>query len=285
MGADTSTDNGTDTKGTFVALQRDFAAHLRAPDEAAAPSDIEDRRVGIYRDLIYNNIESFIAGGFPVLRSIIDDEPWHAMVRDFVQRHSAQSPYFLQISEEFLEYLQNERAVSAAAESDPPFMLELAHYEWVELALDVSDIALPDDLERNCSDEQVLDWAPVVSPLAWNLSYHYPVHHIGPAHQPVESPQTPTFLVVYRDRADNVAFLEANAVTAHLLTLIQDANPVADPSAASASSLPATASGRMVLQRLAEDLQHPQPDQLLAFGTDILKKLLGLDILAGFRPL
>ncbi|QKX15853.1 DUF2063 domain-containing protein [Microbulbifer sp. YPW1] len=284
MGADTPAHNRTGSKAGFVELQRAFAAHLRAPAEVPAPADIEDRRAGIYRDLIYNNIESFIAGGFPVLRSIFDDEPWHAMVRDFVQRHAAQSPYFLQISEEFLHYLQNERAVSAAAEFDPPFMLELAHYEWVELALDVSDTVFPDNLERNCSDEQILDWAPVVSPLAWNLSYHYPVHHIGPAHRPVEPPQTPTFLVVYRDRADTVAFLEANAVTAHLLTLIQDANPVADPSAVS-PHYPVTASGRMLLQRLADDLQHPEPDQLLGFGTDILKKLLGLDILAGFRPL
>lgn len=165
-------------------------------------------------------------------------------------------------------------------------MLELAHYEWVELALDVSGAEFPVDLERQYSDEQVLDWAPIPSPLVWNLSYQYPVHHIGPAYLPLELPQTPTFLVVYRNRADTVAFLEANAVTAHLLTLISEANPITDLSPGTSQGVQqALTSGRDLLQRLAADIQHPEPEQLLGFGADILKKFHALDILAGFRAL
>lgn len=264
---------------SFQSVQGDFAAHLRAPESVAAPAEIEDRRMGIYRDLIYNNIESFISSGFPVLRSIYDDERWHAMVRDFVQRHQSHSPYFLQISEEFLQYLQSERADSAGSELDPPFLLELAHYEWVELALDVSEAEFPADLARDYTGEQVLNWAPVASPLAWNLNYQFPVHHIGPAFQPVEVPQTPSFLVVYRNRAETVAFLEANAVTSHLLSLIQS-----HAGSGEADAVGQHPSGREVLQTLARDIQHPQPEQLIEFGTDILKRLHSLDIIAGFRP-
>lgn len=267
----------TPARAGFQLMQGYFAAHLRAPDAVAAPAGIEDRRMGIYRDLIYNNIESFIAGGFPVLRSLYDDERWHGMVRDFVQRHQSRSPYFLQISEEFLHYLQSERAEHPASEQDPPFLLELAHYEWVELALDVSEADFPAELARDYTDEQLLDWAPVASPLAWNLSYQFPVHHIGPAFQPVDPPQVPSFLVVYRNRADTVAFLEANAVTSHLLSLIQ--------SQAGTDGAQQLCSGRTVLQNLAADIGHSQPEQLQAFGVDILKKLHRLDILAGFRPL
>ncbi|MCK7598433.1 putative DNA-binding domain-containing protein [Microbulbifer sp. CAU 1566] len=260
-----------DGEAGFQLMQTYFAAHLRAPADVEAPAGIEDRRMGIYRDLIYNNIESFIAGGFPVLRSIVEDAHWHAMVRDFVQRHQSESPYFLQISEEFLQYLQHERSSASDSEQDPPFMLELAHYEWVELALDVSESIFPDDLPREYTPQQMLDWAPLVSPLAWNLSYHYPVHQIGPAYQPVDPPQTPTFLVVYRNRADTVAFLEANGVTAHLLQLAE-----------SHSDTPV--SGRQLLQKLAADIQHPDPEQLLAFGVDLFRKLHNLDILSGFKP-
>lgn len=261
----------TEDSTGFRQMQGYFAAHLRAPDKVAAPAGIEERRLGVYRDLIYNNIESFIAGGFPVLRSILADDQWHGMVRDFVHRHRSESPYFLQISEEFLSYLQNERQADPASAQDLPFMLELAHYEWVELALDVSESDFPENLAREYSPDQMLDLAPVVSPLLWNLSYQFPVHQLGSAYQPAEPPQSPTFLVVYRNRADDVAFLEANGVTSHLLQL-----------AAAERVLPL--SGRELLLQLAADIQHPAPQQLLDFGVDLLAKLHGLDIIAGFRP-
>ena len=124
--------------------QLQFAAHIRHPQQNPAPADIEDRRLAIYRNLFYNNIESFLASGFPVLKSIIEEAHWHSMVRDFIHRHQSHSPLFLKISEEFLSYLQTERTADAR---DPEFMLELAHYEWVELALDISTIDIPNNLQ------------------------------------------------------------------------------------------------------------------------------------------
>lgn len=246
----------------FQQLQREFAAHLRAPDRQAPPAAIEDRRMGIYRDLIYSNIESFIAGGFPVLRSLYRDSDWHRLVRDFVARHASASPYFLQISEEFLHYLQDEREPQ---DRDPPFLLELAHYEWVELALDVSPEELPRGLLR---EGDPLELVPVISPLVWNLSYHFPVHRIGPAFQPREAPDIPTFLLVYRDRQDEVGFMEINAVTARLLQLAQAE----------------AATGRELLQQLASELPQADEGAVIAFGHELLDKLLGLGVVAGFRP-
>ena len=86
------------------------------------------------------SVEGFISGGFPVLRSLYEDDGWHELVRSFIGRHRCHSPYFLEISREFLEYLAQEHRLRAC---DPPFIAELAHYEWVELALDVSVEILP----------------------------------------------------------------------------------------------------------------------------------------------
>ncbi|MCG8671389.1 MAG: DNA-binding domain-containing protein, partial [Pseudomonadales bacterium] len=94
---------------SFQQAQYNFAAHIRNPEKNPAPKEIEDRRMGIYRDLFYKNIESFIANGFPVLRKITGDDEWHAMVRDFIDRHQSQSPYFVEIAQEFLKYLDEER--------------------------------------------------------------------------------------------------------------------------------------------------------------------------------
>jgi len=200
---------------SFQQTQYDFTAHLRDPTINPIPQDMEDRRMKIYRDLIYNNIETFVSSGFPILRSLIDDEPWHQMVRDFVSHHQSHTPYFLELSQEFLRYLQEERT---ATSNDPGFMLELAHYEWVELALDVSPEEIPD---IDSKVEELLLSKPEVSPLAWRLSYQYPVHKLGPEYQPIEPPEQATFVVVYRNHAQEVKFLETNAVTIHLLQLFE----------------------------------------------------------------
>ena len=246
---------------SFQDTQFAFAAHLRNPQQNPAPTDIEDRRMGIYRELIYNNIENFIATGFPVLKTLYSETDWHAMVRDFVNRHQSQTPYFLEISQEFLRYLQEERELQPC---DPPFLLELAHYEWVELALDVSPEALPS--AEDISDSDLLQRHPVVSPLAWRLSYQYPVHELGPENQPQQPPEQPTFLVVYRNRHDRVRFMEANGVTVRLLQLLEDD-----------SSL----SGQQALSQIAEELQHPNPEQVVSSGGQLLRKLADLSIICG----
>ncbi|WP_246125102.1 DNA-binding domain-containing protein [Exilibacterium tricleocarpae] len=235
----------------FKTVQLQFAAHLRDPAANPAPADVEDRRMGIYRDLIYKNIEGFISGGFPILRQLLDDRAWHGMVRDFVSRHVSHSPYFLEISQEFLKYLQEERQPQPA---DPPFMLELAHYEWVELALDVSTEQLPGGAPQAVTD--YLAARPRVSPLAWCLSYQYPVHRIGPDYQPRQPPAQPTFLIVYRNAADQVKFMESNAVTVRLLSILEE---------------PLT--GDAALAQLAAEMQHPDPGALKAAGQELLAKL------------
>lgn len=243
---------------TFQATQRQMLAHLRDPEHAPAPEGLEDRRLKIYRDLIYNNVEGFISGGFPILRSILADEFWHPMVREFILQHSSTSPYFLDIGKEFLTFLQNHRA---DRKGDPAFMLELAHYEWVELALDISQ-----ETWSEAPGRDLLNTKPVVSPLVWCLSYRFPVHLIGPRYQPEEPPETPTFLVVYRDRDDAVKFMESNAVTHRLIQLLQDAE---------------TPSGYVALEQIAASLQSPDPQAVISMGAELLETLLERGILCG----
>jgi len=192
--------------------QSTMASFLRDPVSNPPPEGVEDRRLKVYQELVYNNIEGFISGGFPVLRSLYGDDDWHAMVRTFIDGHRCQSPYFLEISQEFLAYLMDRHE---ARPCDPPFLLELAHYEWVEMALDVSQEQLPmlqpvDDLPSR---------RLALSPLAWPLHYQFPVHRIGPSFQPAD-PGEGTFLVVYRNQEDAVKFMEINAPTARLLELL-----------------------------------------------------------------
>jgi uncharacterized protein len=244
-------------------IEKQLTGHIRNPDQVALPTGIEPRRAKIYSELFYNNIESFISSGFPVLRGLIEDNQWHVMIRDFMVNHQCHTPYFLEISQEFMLYLQQTRTPQA---DDLPFMLELAHYEWVELALDVHDTDLS-DIEVEPEGDLVTS-LPVVSPLAWSLAYQYPVHQIGPTYIPRKAPDQATYLVVHRNRQDMVEFMATNAVTARLLEMLQS---------------DAFTNGGQVLAQMAQEMQHPQPQQVIDSGLDILKKLHSLDIILGTK--
>lgn len=245
-------------------LQERFAAHLRDPAANPAPDDVEDRRMAIYRRLFFNNVSNLVARSFPVLRRLHDDDAWRALIRDFYAHHVSRTPLFPELPREFLRYLQDERGERP---EDPPYMAELAHWEWVELALDLDERdldAIPAD-----RDGDLLAGAPVLSPLAWPLAFRWPVHRIGPRNRPAEPPQTPTHLLVYRNREHAVKFIQLNGVSARVITLLQEGGG---------------RSGREVLQAVADELAHPRPERLAASGAKLLRDLAQRDIILGVTP-
>lgn len=232
-----------------------MARYLRDPDGTPAPTGIEQRRLDIYRGLVYNNIEGFLSKGFPVLRSLYDDADWGGLVRAFIDGHSCHTPYFLEISQEFLQFLMEEHSPRAI---DPPFMAELAHYEWAELALDVAEETLPEPLATG----DILAAIVQLSPLAWLLSYQFPVHHIGPGFRPEEAGE-PSYLVVYRDRQEEVHFMELNPATARLVELTRDNT---------------TATARELLAVLATEMGQAA-ESMLDYGAGQLAELVDLEVL------
>jgi len=241
----------------FQQRQFEFTAYLRDPEKASPPADVESRRTAIYRELLYNNVEGFLAKGFPVVRAITPDAAWHEMVADFFAHHRSTSPLFRQIPEEFLHYLAEERG---ARPGDPSFLLELAHYEWVEMALALADEEV--GAEETDPEGDLLDGVPVLSPLAWSLGYRYPVHRIAPDFRP--EAEQPTFLLVYRDRHDAVGFLEINPVTARLIELLREAPG---------------STGRQHLEQVAGEIHHPDPEVVIAGGAAVLEDLRRRDVI------
>jgi hypothetical protein len=246
----------------FQQLQYAFAAHLRAPEQHAFDG-VEQRRLKIYRDLFYNNVEDCLAGAFPVLRRISDDAVWHARVRDFYARHRCSAPQFHRVPEEFVQYLEQERGEHA---DDPPFLRDLAHYEWVELSLSIDPQELTPELADPNGD--LLAGVPQLSPLAWMLAYDWPVHRIGPDYLPEVPGPVPTYLVVNRDRRDRVRFLELNPVAARLLQLIESE---------------AQASGGELLSRIVAELGHADAQAVIDEGARMLAQWRERDILLGTR--
>lgn len=203
---------------TFFETQHRFTQYIRQPDQCPAPADVEQRRMDVYKDLFANNIKGFLADNFPVIQQMLDDDTWQTVVRDFFAHHPCHSPYFTQIPDAFIGYLQSDRAVAKQLIGDHPYILELAHYEWVELLVAIAEDDAPSNPALLNNDSIVS-----LSQAAYPLSYQYPVHTISPTQIPNETPEQPTFLMVYRNHQDEVVFLETNLVTHALLERI-DAN-------------------------------------------------------------
>jgi uncharacterized protein len=176
----------------------------------------------IYRQLAYNNVECFLATWFPVVKATLGAAPWAALVRDFLRRRRCETPYLFEIGEEFLSYLQDERG---RIDDDPPFLLELAHYEWVELALEIAEASPPEETPALLEDP--LSQTIYLSELAWPLAYRFPVHRIGPDYRFYSPPPEPTLLLVYRDRDDKVRFMEIGVSAYRLLAMLQHDGPIA----------------------------------------------------------
>jgi hypothetical protein len=245
----------------FQQIQQAFIAHIKDPEHQSAPTDIEDRRMAIYRELFFNNVEGFIASAFPVLKSLYKDTDWQALVRQFFIQYQCSSPYFLHIAEHFLHYLQQDYVTT---EHDPAFMLELAHYEWAELYLATKQLS---QAETPLSTEQIIHAPLYLSSLAMVLAYPYKVHEISAAYQP-ETPSEVQYYLLYRNAADEVKFVLINQLTAALLQTLQQS---------AGSTLSA------LVQQLLPLLPQLSAQQLMQGATALLQDFAAKGVLVSFQ--
>jgi uncharacterized protein len=240
----------------FSLTQQAFTRYIRNPAANPIPVDVKPERMAMYRELIFNNINGFLEGNFPVIRVILTDDEWHALVQDFFIVHRSKTPYFAEIAEEFLDYLENERNNP----NDLPILLELAHYEWVEMALSIADEDVYINTNYDVSPEQQVK----LSPLAWPLVYSFPVHLISPDYLPIQPLEQPTCLIVYRDNKDAVNFIEINAITYRLLEIIQSEDSI---------------NIGQCLAKIAQESLNVNSELIMKGGLQVIKELIQKSIL------
>lgn len=244
-----------DEPQAFQCYQIAFSAHLRDPMQNPAPLEVPAERIAVYEEIVFNNLFEAVSACFPVTLQVLGKNVWQQLVRGFMQQHSANSPIFRNIPQEFLNYLELDNHSEL-----PAFLYSLCRYEWVELAVASANTSA--DLDDINPAGDLLADTIVFEPTMQVLRYDYPVHKISKDYQPVELIET--HLLVYRDAQDEVKFIELNAMTHQLITLLQQ---------------PMT--GKEALMRIAEALAYPQLDSLMAFGLAILEDLKSQGMILG----
>lgn len=243
---------------TLRAQQWALTAHLRDPQHQPAPAGLDQRRLQVYRDLLLNTLQALLAGSFPVLLQVLDENEWAALCRRYVIAHRCASPLFTEVAAEFVAWLQHVDALPR------PFLAELAHYEWVEQALQGLDAA---PLQAPAASMDPWSTPLRRSPLAWPLAYRWPVHRLGRDEQPDVAPVQATFLLARRQPDGTVVFSQLSALAWQLLEQIEASPP---------------RSGAEHLQDVAEQQGLALPD-LAPDGRALLAQLLAAGVIGAER--
>ncbi len=224
---------------TLAEYQASFSAHIRDPKLAPKPNGVDNKRMGVYREIVFNNIFGSVSACYPVLQSIVGKRQWQSLCRGFFAQHKHASPLFRDIPLAFLEYFEETKLTTA--------LKQLAHYEWAELAVsNLPDVAMQSNKNADLLDDQL-----TLNPAHMLVSYDYPVHTLSKRNPP--SAPAPTFVLIHRNAEYQIKFTTLNALTYQLLLLIQQGQ-----------------TGRQALSQIAQALNQPS-DNIIAFGKTLLE--------------
>ena len=246
----------------FQHYQRRFVHHLRDRRRSDPLESHLPARVDVYSQLLYQKFEDSLSACFPVTQELLGEPHWSRLVRDFIAIHRCASPLYRQIPDEFVAYLRDGRF----EDDDPPFLAELAHYEWLELVLTIAADG-PIDAPIDPAGDMLSD-RPVLAPVLHVHGYRWPVHAMAPA-QPewdrrrawrdltMDAEESCHFILAFRDSSDEVHLIETNALTARLVELLQEGRR----------------SGKEALLDLAAEARYLDLASFIPFGEQALKQL------------
>ena len=267
MPAPTDTQSDKEQLPSFLSYQHQFVNYLRNPLTNESLPTTLPTRVNVYARLLHSKFDGSLRTCFPIVRKLLGDTHWQLLIVDFIRVHRCQSPLYREIPDEFIDYLMNENSRIEL----PEFIIDLAHYEWMELVLETEKPSHSDNIFP--VNDDLLTIIPALNPVLHILHYRYPVQTISASDQrwknwknhPTPYEQETVILAGIRDTHYNVQFIELNAITARLIELLQEG----------------VGTGEQVLLKLAAEMHYEVHETILPFGIDILQQLKTQQVIIG----
>lgn len=198
------------TKLDFQQVQQQFCQVIRQADPAQLPQ-LQPERLQLYRELLLNNITSFIDNVYPIAKSLLPESLWQQLIHDFFAQEQCQSPFYNEISLQFRDYLNREQHATL---EQYPWLAELLQYEWLELYLDT--IELSDRTLENSEQWQL-------TTQIWVLVYQYPVYQWQAGMSIDECQPQPSAIMAWRDAQDQIRVDVLHPVMAILIEQLSQA--------------------------------------------------------------
>ena len=248
----------------FQQYQQAFTAYIRDPIGQPRPKNVAIKGMNVYKEIVFNNLFESVSACFPVARKVLGKRAWLSLIREFFRVHSANTPIFRKIPEEFLTYLTN--LDQCSSEVLPEYLTSLCHYEWIELlvstmANDPTETVINNQIVEVGGD--LLEYQLVFSPTMQLLNYPYAVQKISPRYKPKE--KIATHLLVFRDTEYIVKFIELNPITFRLIELLKDKNMTS----------------RQALTQIANEIGNLPLEHAIQFGLKILSELRNQGVILG----
>lgn len=199
----------------FQTLQRQFAAHIRNPDQAPLPDGCDADRMRHYHQLFFNNFDGVLESTFPRLRASLPADGWDALVHTFFRDTPQHSPFLADVPARFADFLAEQSPLALTPGQEELAAFELACFE-LRKAED------PEPAPELTADGDLLTGHPVPNPDSLLFESDFPVH--DPAWPPIEGAAQQTFLCLIRDDAGLIQVQTLSAASALLLALIEE-NP------------------------------------------------------------
>ncbi|MBL0211093.1 MAG: putative DNA-binding domain-containing protein [Holophagaceae bacterium] len=203
---------------SFTADPRSFGAARGLGQADQSALETFKARLLTYRDLARNALEDPLPDCFPILHALLGEaDEWDQCLDAFLASRTIQSPYYRDVSPAFVGWL----ADSGWGLERWPFLLQLAHFEYIEVEI----LRWPDEApEGDLQDAPTADSCVVFDGAARNLAYAYRVHEA--TKETPEPPEGEAFLMGYRDADGDFGYSELSPHASAFLARCLDGESV-----------------------------------------------------------
>lgn len=232
-----------------------FTGYIRHPEQGSTIPDVARERMDVYRELFFNNILGTLENAFPVLKQVLEHGQWQALCERFFAEHRCLTPYLSHVPGEFVDFLE------AAQVTEPPWLLELAQWEWSEL-----ELFLAEDEDLTATGDDPLQGVPVLSFLLRLHECRYPVHDMGDEGPVEPNPGEIYYLLAWRKRDNSVGFMQLNPLSHGMIRLMRDNHQY---------------TGQQLLALMAEAHEEYDPALIINGGRELLQRFYADNIIIG----
>ena len=178
--------------------------------------EFNQEKINLYHSIAFNNLSSLIEPCFPILRSVLSEEVWLSLLIGLFETVKFRTHIFHRVPFEMVKYLK------ANTLKNRLFASDLAHYEWLELELEL--IKIDERVTNYDINLNLLNKSWQLSSHSRMLAYSYDVHNIGPNYIPDQIMKT--YLIVYK-KNNTVQFIKVSEHSFQLLEyILKEANTV-----------------------------------------------------------
>ena len=241
----------------FRQYQFALARHLRDPLGVPAPEGVSVAEALACTQEMAANLNELLMPAFAITRAVLGEDLWQHTLRLFLHDAPTHSPWATAVQEAYVKFLGHNTLVQHL----PPWLEDLAHYEWLQCAVAAADVTWP----AHDPHGDLRTGVVVLNPSHVEVMYDWPVQRINLTHKPFE--MQPTYLSIVRDMRDKVRVVESSRFRRHLVDMLRQGQ-----------------TGAQAFTALAQWLEHPDVDTFIQEGMPVLKQLQREGVVLGTRP-